>query len=136
MEAYCFVGTGRIACATEKLDAARSAVHGDSMTGYMQEWARYEIRKTRIQLYVLLEFLAMLPVMWVAGTLSRRFFPTLRLGWLFSLLWGVLLLWTWTRARIFQCPRCGKSFFGRWSLGQECMHCGLQKPKRIAIKDN
>jgi hypothetical protein len=103
---------------------------------YMQEWARYEIRKTRIQLYALLEFLAFLPAMWVAGTLSRRFVPTLKLGFIFPLLWGALILWTWVRTRVFPCPRCGKNFFGRFIVGDECVHCGLQKPKRIVINNN
>jgi hypothetical protein len=110
----------------------------DPMTDYSQEWARYQLRKTRIMICVFAEFLAFLPFVWIVGVISRKLFPTMRPAFGAGLLWILLYAFTGIQLRIFPCPRCGKNFFavlGWHNFDRTCVHCGLPKPRRISLAD-
>jgi len=103
----------------------------ETANGYMQEWARIEIRGTRLWLCAFLEFLGFLPFLYVVALVSKRF-----VFWA-GVLWGLLFMLTGFFAFVFRCPRCGKRFqrvFG-WNFSRRCIHCGLQRPRRVSLKE-
>jgi hypothetical protein len=79
---------------------------GEPLAEYEQEWARIEIRDTRIVALLLLEFLALLPAAWVVAEISSRLFPGMRPGYASSFfMWFYLFLFTGFRRIRYPCPR-------------------------------
>jgi hypothetical protein len=104
-----------------------------SETCYQSEWENFKRRRTRIYLFMVLEFLAFIPFVGLVGIVERRLLGTDHLFKPAVLLWGALYLLTGSRLRTFPCPRCGQKFFGGFFatsgnfLGNKCASCGLPK---------
>jgi hypothetical protein len=114
---------------------------GESLAEYEQEWARIEIRDTRMVALLFAEILVFLPAAWVVVKISSRLFPGMRPGYAWSFfMWCYLFLFVFTGFRRFRypCPRCGKNFLGKpfgLRSGRTCAHCGLLKPRRVTITE-
>ena len=112
---------------------------GEPLAEYEQEWARIEIRDTKMVLLAFVEFLAFIPALWVLAEITSKFLsPT----WVshattfFACCFGILFVYTGYRRLRYPCPRCGKNFPGKLfdvGSGRACAHCGLRKPRRVSI---
>jgi hypothetical protein len=136
------------------LDRARSAIanleldpfltdppgFGQARNRYQREWEAYRLRKRRLVVLLLAEFLGLFPFLLLVATIDRNAFSSTSLVLPAGLVWGALYMITGYRLRVFPCPRCGKNFFAgithdpadlltrpKAFLGRECVHCGLHK---------
>lgn len=102
---------------------------GEPLAGYEQEWARIEIRDTRIVALLLLEFLALLPALWVVGEISSRLFPAMRPAYVSSFFkWCYLFLFLFTgvAGSVTRVQDAGRTSWGSSSI------FALPGPARIA----
>jgi hypothetical protein len=102
------------------------------MNLYEKDWKEYRIRRKRILVLIVAEFLAFIPVVALVAIVERKLFSTAYLGFPTAVVWGTLYLSTGFRLRKFPCPRCSKNFFGKMGgplvfFGQRCAYCGLRK---------
>jgi len=114
---------------------------GAPLAEYEQEWARIEIRDTRMFVLLTVEFLVFLPALGIVARMTSKFLPSEWLDYEPGFLMGVFaLVFIFTMIRRFRypCPRCGKNFCGTlYGYGhyRTCAHCGLSRPRRVSITE-
>jgi hypothetical protein len=120
----------RVPCNTRRL----------TMSHYQHEWEAYRVRKKRLVVLILAEFLGFFPFLALISFIDRKLFSSTSLVFPAAVAWTALYVFTGFRLRVFPCPRCGKNFFAgilhdpadlltrpKALWGRECVHCGLRK---------
>lgn len=101
---------------------------------YAAEWQEY--RSLRLQMIG--AWVGYAPAVGLFTLVEQRLTNSFMPCTAFAVLWMVLFLVTGARFNRFTCPRCRKTFAGRWwytlsYLAYRCQHCGLGKFDRSAI---
>src|SRR6266404_4078074 len=101
---------------------------------HREQWEKYR----RLWIYWVAIFAGFVPVVMGLTIASSKILHTDAAFPYIGGFWAALWIFSGLRISAWRCPRCGKSFIGRWWYGNtplfnrsRCAHCGLPKPMNI-----